>query len=45
MTEMNAALSSKTGDTFDEAFLLEMIAHHQGAVQMANLALTNAKHQ
>jgi uncharacterized protein (DUF305 family) len=26
-------------------FLANMIAHHQGAVDMANLALTNASHQ
>ena len=45
MTEMNAALGGKTSDDFDKAFLSEMIAHHQGAVQMANSALTNAKHQ
>ncbi len=45
MTSMNAALSGKTGDSFDQAFLAEMIVHHQGAVEMAQLALTNAKHQ
>lgn len=45
MTDMNATLTDKTGDEFDKAFLSEMIAHHQGAIQMANLALTNAKHQ
>jgi uncharacterized protein (DUF305 family) len=45
MTSMNAALNGKTGDVFDQAFLSEMIIHHQGAVEMAQLALTNAKHQ
>ena len=45
MTDMNATLAGKTGDDFDKAFLEEMIAHHQGAIQMANLALANAKHQ
>lgn len=45
MTSMNAELSGKTGDLFDQAFLAEMIVHHQGAVEMAELALTNAKHQ
>lgn len=45
MSDMNAALVGKTGDSFDQAFLSEMIVHHQGAVQMAQLALTNAKHQ
>lgn len=45
MISMNAELQGKTGDAFDQAFLQEMIVHHQGAVAMAQLALTNAKHQ
>lgn len=45
MTSMNANLEGKTGDAFDRVFLDEMIVHHQGAVSMANLALTNAGHQ
>jgi uncharacterized protein (DUF305 family) len=45
MADMNKALMGKTGDEFDKAFLSEMIVHHQGAVEMAKLALTNAKHQ
>lgn len=45
MQSMNAQLQGKTGDAFDQAFLSEMIVHHQGAVEMAQLALTNAKHQ
>jgi uncharacterized protein (DUF305 family) len=45
MTSMNAELQGKSGDAFDQAFLSEMIVHHQGAVEMAKLALTNAKHQ
>lgn len=45
MASMNAELKGKTGDEFDRAFLTEMIMHHQGAVEMAKLALTNAKHQ
>ena len=45
MISMNAVLKVKTGDVFDQAFLSEMIVHHQGAVEMAQLALTNAKHQ
>jgi uncharacterized protein (DUF305 family) len=44
MTSMNAGLQGKTGDAFDQAFLSEMTAHHQGAVEMAQLALQNAKH-
>lgn len=45
MTVMNAELEEKTGDAFDQAFLSEMIVHHQGAVEMAQLALTNAEHK
>lgn len=45
MTQMNAELSGKTGDEFDKAFLREMIVHHQGAVEMAKLALQSANHQ
>lgn len=45
MGSMMAGLQGKTGDEFDKAFLAEMIVHHQGAVQMAQQALTNAKHQ
>lgn len=45
MADMNAALKGKTGDEFDKAFIDEMIVHHEGAVEMAQLALTNAKHK
>jgi len=45
MHDMNAALRGKTGDDFDKAFLSEMIVHHQGAVEMAELARKDAKHQ
>ncbi len=45
MTSMNAELEGKSGDVFDQAFLDEMVVHHQGAVAMAQSALTNAKHQ
>ncbi len=45
MNVMNAELKGKTGDAFDRAFLAEMIVHHEGAVEMAKLAATNAKHQ
>ncbi len=44
MSSMNVELAGKTGDEFDQAFLTEMIVHHQGAVKMAELALTNAEH-
>lgn len=45
MNDMASALQGKTGDAFDKAFLAEMIDHHQGAIDMANLAKQNAKHQ
>lgn len=45
MHDMNANLKGKTGDDFDKTFLSEMIVHHEGAVEMAQLAKTNAKHQ
>jgi len=44
MAQMTNGLKGKTGDEFDKNFLTEMIAHHQGAIDMANLAKTNAKH-
>lgn len=37
--------SGLKGEEYDRMFLANMIAHHQGAVDMANLALKNAKHQ
>lgn len=42
---MNAALEGKSGDEFDKAFMAEMTMHHQGAVEMAEMALKNAQHQ
>jgi uncharacterized protein (DUF305 family) len=45
MADMNKELANKTGDDFDKAFLEMMIAHHQGAIDMANLAPTRAKHE
>ena len=44
MDEMMEGLSGNTGDDFDKAFLSEMIMHHEGAVDMAEAALENAKH-
>ena len=38
------SLKSKTGDEFDAAFIAEMIAHYEGAVEMAKLSAANAKH-
>lgn len=45
MDDMTADLKNKSGDGFDAAFIAEMIVHHQGAIDMADLAKTNAKHQ
>jgi hypothetical protein len=45
MDAMMVALEGKTGDEFDRTFLSEMIMHHQGAVLMAEAALTSAKHE
>lgn len=45
MDGMTDALKGKSGDEFDKEFITQMIDHHEGAVDMANLALKNAKHQ
>lgn len=45
MQGMTMGLEDKTGDEFDKAFITGMIVHHQGAIDMANAALKNAKHQ
>lgn len=39
-----ASLADKRGDEFDKAFLTEMIAHHESAVEMAQQAKQHAKH-
>lgn len=44
MGGMTRMLEGKTGDEFDKAFIEGMIPHHQGAIDMANLALASAKH-
>src|SRR3989338_3916764 len=38
MDDMVNSLKGKTGDDFDKAFITGMIGHHQGAIDMANLA-------
>lgn len=45
MDAMMVALEGKVGDEFDKVFLSEMIMHHQGAVEMAEAALSSAKHE
>lgn len=45
MSAMQKQYMGYKGATYDKMFLAGMIAHHTGAVDMANLALANAKHQ
>jgi uncharacterized protein (DUF305 family) len=45
MDSMVQALEGKEGDAFDKAFIDHMIPHHQGAVDMAKLAVQYAGHQ
>jgi uncharacterized protein (DUF305 family) len=44
MADMTEQLKNKTGDDFDKAFVEMMISHHEGAVEMAELIPTRAKH-
>lgn len=47
-TGMSSNMSNESatlkGEAFDKDFIANMIAHHQGAIDMAKLAQTNAKH-
>lgn len=45
MDAMTDDLKNITGDEFDKAFISSMIAHHEGAVEMAKLSAKNAKHE
>jgi len=42
MQGMMMGLEGKTGEDFDQAFLSEMIMHHEGAVVMAQAVLENS---
>lgn len=44
MADMTEQLKNKTGDDFDKAFVEMMISHHEGAVSMAELIPSRAKH-
>ena len=41
---MSEQLENLSGDDFDKAFIEMMIAHHQGAIDMAELSPDRAKH-
>ncbi|MFA5132010.1 MAG: DUF305 domain-containing protein [Candidatus Paceibacterota bacterium] len=43
MNGMMQELQGKNGDAFDQAFLSQMIVHHQGAVVMAEAVLKTSK--
>jgi uncharacterized protein (DUF305 family) len=44
MTDMSKQLEGLSGDAYDKAFIEMMIDHHEGAVDMAKLSDTRAKH-
>lgn len=44
MADMNKELEGLSGDDYDKAFIEMMIAHHEGAVDMAELSEERAKH-
>lgn len=43
-SHMSSGSETLKGEAFDKDFIANMIAHHQGAIDMAKLAQTNAKH-
>lgn len=44
MADMSKELEGLSGDAYDKAFIEMMIAHHEGAVDMAELSASRAKH-
>ncbi len=44
MSAMTDSMTNKYGDEFDEAFIGGMVDHHEGAIEMARLAESRAKH-
>lgn len=44
MSQMTTQLRSKTGDDYDQAFIANMIDHHQAAIDMARISADRAKH-
>lgn len=45
MADMDKQLESLSGDDYDKAFIEMMIAHHEGAVDMAKLSSPRANHE
>jgi uncharacterized protein (DUF305 family) len=42
-TAMHAEMSQASGGTIDEAYIAKMIAHHRGAIAMADVALAQSQ--
>jgi hypothetical protein len=42
MHNMTASLEGKSGDEFDKEFLKQMIVHHEGALEMASMVLSQS---
>lgn len=42
-TAMHDKMTAASGDTLDEAYVAKMIAHHEGAVEMARVALAQSQ--
>ena len=42
-TEMHRLMAEASGATLDESYIAKMIAHHQGAVQMAEVVLRDSR--
>ena len=41
--EMHRKMAAASGQTIDQAYIAKMIAHHQGAVAMAEVALRDSR--
>lgn len=41
--EMHRLMAAASGETVDQAYIAKMIAHHQGAVDMAEVALRDSR--
>ena len=42
MDDMNSNLRGKKGDDLDQAFIDEMIIHHEGAIEMSKIIVENS---